>query len=203
MKIKNRRFQRSLFENHEKKRFSSSFKKTSPLEKRKTMIKSPTFGTVEKIGENSVLIYIDIDDPHGVYAPVSGTIRSIRSESGVFKSPKFLKKKWIEQTGVRDLTLFTVEPPKTERLWFEIESETIVLFYVEIGHPQYVTNNVALYVDVGKKVESGEHLGEILVGSRAKIYSPKSWKTSVKKGQKLEGGKTTVFERAKGEVFIF
>lgn len=172
------------------------------------MIKSPTYGTVEKVNPKSVLIYIAVEDPHGVYAPISGKIKSLKSEDGIFLSPPpFWKTDWTKQTGISDasnLSLFTVEPPKTERLWIEIESKTIsVSFYVEVGRPQYITNNVSLYVKVGDNVQTGDHLGDILIGSRAKIYTPKSWKIVVKLGQKLEGGKTTVFEKTKDNLMVF
>jgi hypothetical protein len=147
------------------------------------MIKSPTFGRVEKVSEEGVLVYIGVDDSHKVFAPVSGIIESINSEKKLFK------------TISEDFTLYTAQPPKTERLLVEFKNPRVA-FYLEVGHPEYVTNNVALYYEEGDIVEQSDHIGDILIGSRAMIYMPKGWKPIVKNGDFLVGGKTTIYIRS-------
>ena len=147
---------------------------------------APTSGVVEEVSPEIegpgglVAIYIAPEDDHTIYAPLGGIVRRIWSERGRF---------------VAEALTVVYEAPvtKTEQLHFEIgDDETLIKFYVEVGKPHYVTDSVALLVEPGWRVDMGQPIGEILLGSRAVIYVPNAQALRVQIGDRLIGGTTVL-----------
>jgi hypothetical protein len=130
-----------------------------------------THGVVTGIASNKVTVYIDIDDIHDIYAPVSGKIKYVTTESGDFDRYLKVFRSWERKRG---------------RLTIGIRD---VKFLVEVGEG-YVTDRVRLKKGIGDTVKRGDVIGHIVLGSLSEIYLPIGYDVLVREGETVAGGTT-------------
>ena len=141
------------------------------------VVLAPTHGTVEHVTPRSLDIYIAPEDEHGVFAPISGHLLRVESERGEFMG-----------------TQFQVPYHKTERVVLTFQGSINVTLWIEVGKPQYITDNVRFSVGAGTYVRAGDHIGDILLGSRAGLVLSREATITARRGQHIRGGKDTVGE---------
>lgn len=133
---------------------------------------SPVTGIVDDVGDASstVRFVIRTTDDNEVRAPVPGVVKR------VFRGE-------------------ILPSPKTERVAFEIGD---VEFALEVGKPKYVTDTIRVDAKVGDRVERGQVVAEILIGSRAKmsVGGAFGWHdVVVERGDAVVAGVTPVFRQ--------
>lgn len=141
---------------------------------------SPVSGIVDGVdgASSTVRFVIRTTDDHEVRAPVPGVVKRVDGEGGVFRGE-----------------LWTVPSPKTERIIFEIGD---VEFALEVGKPKYVTDTIRVDAKVGDRVERGQVVAEILIGSRAEmsVDGAFGWHdVVVERGDAVVAGVTPVFRQ--------
>lgn len=137
-------------------------------------IVSPVYGEITSITNNSIEIYISSSDNHNIFAPISGKITNINLDKGFWK--REIQTKYFK----------TIEY-KTGRLTVYIGD---VYFWVEVGKPKYITDTIRFDYNINDDIIQGQNIGEIIIGSLAKIYFPpdKIKFNDIYIGKKLEGG---------------
>ena len=130
-----------------------------------------------------IRIYIDREDNHEIYAPATGKITNISEEYGKFKTVfPYLNAKEFKSDDMH-----------TGRIYFFMSIG--ICFAIEVGKPQYITDTVSLDIEEGDRIEVGEKIGEILIGSTSYIfYNDTEYKFIQKIGTVLSGGNTTLLE---------
>ena len=174
------------------------------------MVFSPVCGVVDYIDaqpsryEIGVYLrgYNDVSyDPHSIFAPIGGSIRTLSFQSKAFM--RMLKHSMLIDASIRSKnspkrrTHYRKDvayPPgttllKTRERKNGVLTVTIgrVTFAVEVGH-RYITKSLALYQKRHDDVFAGQHLGDILIGSYCVLYLPRTCKLFVREGDNLKGG---------------
>jgi len=148
---------------------------------KKEAILSPVHGQVELIEDKNISIYIAQTDNHDILAPVSGIIEITNVELGKL----FLKDN--KAVIFEEEKIFQI-PGHNARITFKING---ISFYVEVGKPDYITDKVRLYFHNKDFVRQGAKIGEILIGSRAKVMlNDTDYKVIVNLRDKLVAGHT-------------
>ncbi len=136
------------------------------------VVLAPTHGVVERVSPPyAVDIYIAEDDNHDVFAPISGQLLRVESQTGEFVG-----------------TQFQVPYEKTERVFLTFQGEVQVVLWLEVGKPKYITNNVRFSVEAGAWVRAGDRIGEILLGSRSGLVLSHPATITAQPGQRVRGG---------------
>lgn len=128
-------------------------------------ILSPVNGKIRKVEKGSpryITIYIPVEANHDVHAPVTGTIESMDREKGSIRRSSATVSTFQAESGeIGRLTIGILTPDGTH-----------VSFFLEVGKPVYVTDRIRINRGLGDKVKSGEVIGEIILGSLARVYLP-------------------------------
>jgi len=140
------------------------------------LILSPVYGKVVKIKGLFIQIYISQNDNHDIFSPIYGKINQIYFKNGIFKDDTFHSE--YDHTG----RLFI----KMENIYGNLK------FIIEVGKPQYITDTIKVSVSENDFLESGQKIGQIIIGSTAYIILPPNSKNYLKLNDKLKGGKTIV-----------
>ncbi|MDP7323494.1 MAG: phosphatidylserine decarboxylase [Candidatus Woesearchaeota archaeon] len=114
-------------------------------------------------------------DVHFQYAPISGTIISTKHISGTFVN------------AVSTQSLDILENENNEIL---IKGSNYKIKVIQIAG--FLARRINCYVSKNQKVDKGEKIGFIDLGSQVSLILPSSIKITVKKGQKVIGGQTII-----------
>jgi len=81
---------------------------------------------------------------------------------------------------------------RNERTEIGINSSYGKVFFTQVAGT--VARRIVYEVELGDSVQMGERFGMIKFGSRADVIVPKDWEVKVKKGDKVFGGETILYE---------
>lgn len=143
-------------------------------------IVAPTSGVINKIKNNKVQIYIAPEDDHHVFSPVSGIISKITIENG----------HWIRHIETDE---FVADFKKDGRVTVQIQTNfgKLVSFWLEVGEG-YITDRIKLSVTEGSRVNKGDLIGEIILGSLSEVQLPNNNLIRASLIQKVVGGQTII-----------
>jgi hypothetical protein len=155
-----------------KKHFNFDKKINENPKSENDVIVSPVNGEIVEISNNSVLIHIRPEDNHFIYSPITRKITNITMENGF----------WTRK-------VFQTVEYKTGRLTIY---QNDIYFSIEVGKLKYVTDRIRFNYNIGDEIQQGEVIGEILIGSLAKIYLPPQYvlNKDIIVNKKLKGGIT-------------
>ncbi len=140
-------------------------------------IASPADGKIVAIDRerNSIEIFMNIWDVHVNRAPVSGTIEGRKHFDGKH-SPAFTKK---AEQNERHLIQLISDDEREIRIW-----QIAGVF----------ARRIVSYVDTEESIEKGDRIGMIRFGSKVKLEFSREVDFLVKKGQKVQAGRTKLGE---------
>jgi phosphatidylserine decarboxylase len=138
-------------------------------------IVSPADGKVVDIRENTVCIFMNINNVHVNRAPIDGTIVKMEYRKGGFL-PAFFK-----------------DSMRNEQNIICIESDFGLVKMVQIAGT--IIRRIDTYFNVGDHVDKGERIGMIRFGSRVDITPPDGYVLTVKKGDKVKAALSVVARR--------
>ena len=146
----------------------------------KIPIVSQVNGIITKIGEDhgKIRIYISPEDNHVIYAPMTGTITNITSKNG----------KWNREIFKANFQV------KYARVTVEIDE--MIDFWIEVGKPKYITDRIRVTKKIGDKINVGENIGEIILGSLSEIHLLKGdfiVSKNVFLNNQVKGGETVLY----------
>ncbi len=188
----------------------------------KVAIVSPVTGTVAALPlDEGIEIYLAPQDDHRIMAPVSGHLVEIEFQQFRVPGDEHLaplygpgrrkllreivkdERAWIKPLDepIRRLQ-FKTPVTKVGRAVFKIameNSDWVLPFWVEVGKG-WITHRVALdkpsveWIEGGKpvRVEQGEVLGELLLGSLAMVLLPSGSDVIVDVGDRVDGGRSHI-----------
>ncbi len=136
------------------------------------VIVSPADGKVVDIRDNTVCIFMNINNVHVNRAPVSGKIVKMKHKDGGYL-PAFFK-----------------DSHRNERNLICIESDYGLVKVVQIAGT--VTRRIDTYFNVGDRVVRGERIGMIRFGSRVDITPPDGYMLVVKKGDRVKAAVSVI-----------
>lgn len=152
----------------------------------KSLILSPADGKIIKIEEDirhplllssaaSVSIFLSLFNVHFVRSPLSGTIREIERSKG-----KFLPA-YKEEASERN-----------KSLTLEIKGEkTDLVLKLMVG---IVARRIKCFVRKDEKIEKGQKIGLIYLGSRIDLFVPNHLQLKIFPNQKTKAGETIIAE---------
>lgn len=138
-------------------------------------IAAPADGVVQSIdvypdGRTRVATFMNPFNVHVNRAPLPGRVTSVRHIPGGF------------------VPAFEKESERNERVVWHFETEVGDLEVVQIAGA--LARRIVPYLEAGAKVEKGERIGIIRLGSRVDVYLPAGIKPAVKVGDKMVAGET-------------
>lgn len=138
---------------------------------------APADGVVQSIdewedGRTRVATFMNPLNVHVNRAPLSGRVASVTHVQGGF------------------VPAFDKESERNERVVWVFDTEVGELEVVQIAGT--VARRIVPYLDAGAKVEKGERIGIIRLGSRVDVYLPPGVAPAVKVGDKVVAGETTL-----------
>ncbi len=119
-----------------------------------------------------VVTFLSVFDVHVQRVPTSGEVVA----SSLARGRKVAAFK-VNADEVNELHLTVIERPDGAR----------------VGVKQIVgllARRVVCYLEIGQRIERGQHLGLIKFGSRVDVLVPESWEILVKKGDRMKNGAT-------------
>lgn len=131
---------------------------------------SPADGVVMHAG-SKVTIFMRLLDVHVNRAPLPGTIKKIRYLKGMHR-PAFLNTNQNEQNYI------TIET---------MHGDVSVIQIAGI-----LARRIICYVKEGDKVETGQRIGKILLGSRVEVTIPPEYELIVKPGDRVKAGESVI-----------
>lgn len=142
-------------------------------------IVAPADGVVQSIdewedGRTRVATFMNPFNVHVNRAPLAGRVVSVEHIAGGF------------------IPAFDKESDRNERVVWQFETEVGDLEVVQITGA--LARRIVPYLGAGAKVEKGERIGIIRLGSRVDVYLPASIVPAVKVGDKMVAGETTLAE---------
>ena len=174
------------------------------------LIFSPVHGIIDYIkkskNKTEIGIYIrgynDVYyDPHSFYSPISNSIddiiykpgeftrkfkhkillnSSIKSSRSEIKSEHYYKKIKFP----KDSTIYKSSEKKNGKLIIKMKN---IEFTIEVGH-KYITKSLVLYSKNNEYVLTGQHIGDILIGSYCIIKINNPCKLHIDIGYNVKGG---------------
>jgi phosphatidylserine decarboxylase len=141
----------------------------------------------------------------GIVAPADGVVQSIdawpdgRTRVATFMNPLNVhvnraplagRVARVEHVGGGFVPAFDKESDRNERVVWHFETEMGDLEVVQIAGA--LARRIVPYVGEGAKVEKGERIGIIRLGSRVDVYLPPGVAPAVKVGDKTVAGETTL-----------
>ncbi len=136
------------------------------------LIVSPADGRVVKLADSAhgtvISIFLSVFNVHVNRAPIGGSIRSQKYQSG-----KFLMA-FDDRASVEN-----------EQMIWKIEGEASVTFCVIAG---WVARRIVAWKKEGDTVKRGDRIGLIKFGSRVDITIPANFAVVVEKGDRVRGG---------------
>ena len=138
---------------------------------------APADGVVQSIdawpdGRTRVAIFMDPLNVHVNRAPLAGRVASIERLPGGF------------------VPAFNKESERNERVVWHFETEVGDLEVVQIAGT--VARRILPYLTTGAKVEKGDRIGIIRLGSRVDTYLPAGVAPAVKLGEKTKAGESVL-----------
>jgi len=121
------------------------------------IVYSPAHGVAKRLMDRTVEIYLAPSDIHTVHAPISGRITALTPQNGRF----------VTMGGSR----FEADANHTAHLVVDMSScrqgaGFSLSFWIAVGKPEYITDNLDFFQKVGSTVRAGDLIGRINVGSR-------------------------------------
>lgn len=140
-------------------------------------ILAPADGVVQSIdewedGRTRVATFMNPFNVHVNRAPLAGRVLSVEHVQGGF------------------VPAFNKESDRNERVVWRFETEVGELEVVQIAGT--VARRIVPYLSAGAKVEKGERIGIIRLGSRVDVYLPAGIEPAVKVGDKMVAGETVL-----------
>jgi phosphatidylserine decarboxylase len=120
-----------------------------------------------------VSIFMSPLDVHINRSPIEGTVRSIKHTKG-----KFFKAYDLEKS---------LENEKNEII---IQNKKLKIKAIQIAG--FLARRILCYTKAGKKVNKGQRIGMIALGSQATIIMPKSVKLKIKMKERVKAGSTII-----------
>lgn len=138
-------------------------------------IAAPADGVVQSIdvypdGRTRVATFMNPFNVHVNRAPLAGRVASVRHIPGGF------------------VPAFEKESERNERVVWHFETEVGDLEVVQIAGA--LARRIVPYLEAGAKVEKGDRIGIIRLGSRVDVYLPPGIEPAVKVGDKMVAGET-------------
>jgi phosphatidylserine decarboxylase len=142
-------------------------------------ILAPADGVVQSIdawpdGRIRVATFMNPFNVHVNRAPLSGRVASVQHVRGGF------------------VPAFNKESDQNERVVWHLETEVGDLEVVQIAGA--LAKRIVPYLDAGAKVQRGDRIGIIRLGSRVDVYLPRGIAPAVQVGQKMVAGETVLAE---------
>ena len=142
-------------------------------------ILAPADGVVQSVdvwpdGRIRVATFMNPFNVHVNRAPLSGRVASVKHVRGGF------------------VPAFNKESDQNERVVWHFETEVGDLEVVQIAGA--LAKRIVPYLDAGAKVQKGDRIGIIRLGSRVDVYLPPGIQPAVKVGQKMVAGETVLAE---------
>lgn len=136
------------------------------------------YGRVELIDTeyNTIHIYIAPAEDHHVFAPRSGILQ-YTALNGSFRRHE------------KALVFSETDKPHNAELQCAIED---VEFQIQVGSPDAHVDRIQVYPANGTAVVKGTMFAQILVGSRARVQVPRSYRIQVECGAVVRGGRTVI-----------
>ena len=146
------------------------------------------------------------DDPLAIVAPADGNIRAIETVGDqhrisivmhgwsvhVNRAPMSGVVKEIKSYSGKHLPIYHRDAPKKnarEDMWIEGELGTILVSRM-VG---IVARRIVPWVAVGDRVQRGQRIGIIRLGSQTDLFVPSSWKlATLRVGDPIKGGATVL-----------
>ena len=149
------------------------------------VIASPADGRVVAVedGENGgrkIGIFLAIYNVHINRSPVAGVIRKIEYRPGKFMAAFNEKADEVNEQNA-----------------FDIVTESGEKFRV-VQIAGLIARRIVCWTKVGDVLNRGQRIGLIQFGSRTDLYFPPGYEITVKKGDKVRGGETTVARATQG-----
>lgn len=143
-------------------------------------ILAPADGVVQSIdewedGRTRVATFMNPFNVHVNRAPLAGRVVSVQHVAGGF------------------IPAFDKDSDKNERVVWHFETEVGDLEVVQIAGT--VARRIVPYLGAGAKVEKGDRIGIIRLGSRVDVYLPEGIAPAVKIGDKMVAGETVLAAR--------
>ncbi len=139
-------------------------------------ITSPADGKIQSIDieKNEIEIFMNIWDVHVNRTPWTGRVEKMKHTKGRH-SPAFIEK---ASSNEQQLLVLSTDHGKI-KIW-------------QIAG--MIARRIVPYVEEGDLIKKGERLGMIRLGSKVKVKFPKDVDFSVKEGQKVKAGSTSLGE---------
>ncbi|HET6405946.1 MAG TPA: phosphatidylserine decarboxylase [Candidatus Thermoplasmatota archaeon] len=140
-------------------------------------ILAPADGVVQSIdewedGRIRVATFMNPFNVHVNRAPLAGRVASVEHVSGGF------------------VPAFNKESERNERVVWHFETEVGDLEVIQIAGT--LARRIVPYLEAGAKVQKGERIGIIRLGSRVDVYLPPGIQPAVKVGDKMVAGETVL-----------
>src|SRR3989338_7331303 len=142
-------------------------------------IKKNVFGKIKTLTKDVssecyvVSIFMSPLDAHINRAPIEGTIKSVKHTKGAFFKAYDLEK--------------SLENEKNEII---IQNRQLKIKVIQIAG--FLARRIICYVKANQKVNKGDKIGMIALGSQATVIMPKSVKLKVKVHDKVKAGHTII-----------
>ena len=142
-------------------------------------ILAPADGVVQSIdpwpdGRIRVATFMNPFNVHVNRAPLAGRVKSVEHVEGGF------------------VPAFNKESERNERVVWHFETEVGDLEVVQIAGT--LARRIVPYLQAGAKVQRGDRIGIIRLGSRVDVYLPRGIQPAVTVGQKMVAGETVLAE---------
>jgi phosphatidylserine decarboxylase len=143
-------------------------------------ILAPLDGKVIGISDKKgiVTVYVAPEDSHKIYSPVSGKVVRFEEHYGEWIRPGYFMVPDQKKTG------------RLKVYFYDAKCREMIMLLVEVGHGKYITDTIRIDKMVGDKVQAGELIGEIIIGSLYEMRMGEKSKILVKLGDKVVGQKT-------------
>ena len=133
---------------------------------------SPADGTVVRIKDRTIYIFMNVHNVHVNRSPLAGTVTHIDYKPGGF------------------IPAFNKDSDVNERNHVVIKSDYGILELTQIAG--VLTRRIVSYISEGSHVDRGERIGMIRFGSRVDVIIPEEYGFVVKKGDKVKAGETII-----------
>lgn len=140
---------------------------------------APADGVVQSIdtypdGRTRVATFMNPFNVHVNRAPLAGVVRSVEHVQGGF------------------VPAFNKESERNERVVWHLDTEIGDLEVVQIAGT--LARRIVPYLEAGAKVQKGDRIGIIRLGSRVDVYLPPGMTPAVSVGQRMVAGETVLAE---------
>lgn len=133
---------------------------------------SPADGTVARVNDRTIYIFMNVHNVHVNRSPLAGTVTHIDYKPGGF------------------IPAFNKDSDVNERNHVVIKSDYGIIELTQIAG--VLTRRIVSYISEGSHIERGERIGMIRFGSRVDVIIPEGYGFIVKKGDKVKAGVTII-----------